>query len=143
MYGRKVEVGNDWPPRRRPQSPRRVEGGRELTAVDEAIDPRGIVALGLGHGLQFRHIAPHGVDEIGEVERQQPGVGHPQRRAAGDLGHHHAVHVPRVGETFVVLHRVVERVVAAALSLAADGHVGGGDTHVMQKRRVVRTGAKG
>jgi len=73
------------PPCRRAQCLGGVEGGGKLAAVDQVIHPLDILALGIGQYLQFLHVAPHRVDEIGEIERQQPRVGHPQRCPAGDL----------------------------------------------------------
>ena len=92
--------------------------------------------------LELDDVAHQRVGRVGELERQHRRIGEPQQQRARDLRQRAAVDEVAVGELRVPVHRVVHRVIDAAVALAAEADVERRQRQVLQERREVGSRAE-
>ena len=120
---------------------RRRQG--EDPEIEHPIVVFGLLAQRLRQCLDLLHVSRDGVGEGRELERQQLRLRQSQHRAPADAREGDAVGEIGIHESDVVIERVVDGVVLAVVTLAAEADVERGDTEVLQERRVVGPRAEG
>ena len=101
----------------------RIVGGREYAIVDFAIPLDNIGSLRLGQALDLFHIAPHGIGEIREIERDHFRVGQTQHAQPHGFRQRPPIAEVGIGEMGEPIEIVVDRMINAAFVLAAKAKV--------------------
>ena len=122
--------------RRDQRMPRVVDGGEQAVS-DFAIALGDVLALLLHQQLQLLVVGSYRVNEVAVLKRQDVGVGQPDDRGATGLRQRSPVGEVGVEEVRVEVEVVVDRVIDAALVLAAVADVQRRDAEMLEKRREV------
>ncbi len=120
----------------------RIVGGLENAFLDFLVALLDVVLHFLRKSFQFLQIGLNGVRKICELERKKIGIRQTHDGGAAGLRERTTVYEIRVAEMRVPVEIVVNGMVNAAAVFAAEPDVQRGDAVVLQKSRVIGTGAE-